>query len=851
MLPSLTVAFLIGLVCGSQTPFFPVVLFSLLAGVAIGLSLLERGGLLESRHGLFLYASLLSGVLYWSAATPPPAFHQAPLNRRDILQTEITGRVAAPVQHGPDRQTVLVETDEVNAESGRVRLVWREPGSALHHGDRIAFRAKLHPPSGSLNPGGFDYATYLERQGIDRVATVTGSDAVHLLESGARTWRWIARNQIDRWRGMIRDAAIHTLNQPALGIFLGIVIGERGHLQQELQEWFMITGTVHLLSISGSHLGLVALVIFWLVKRVVLWLPSALLLALSRTLTPSRIAILLTWPTVALYALLAGAELATIRSLVMITLALVAVWLGYERHLHHAMAAAALLIVVHDPRAIFDISFQLSFLSVLVIVQTAWWLMQWEEGTAHIERSVARTVAGYGRDALLLSASVTLATLPVVAIYFNQVPWMGILTNLIAIPFTGIVLVPLGLLAAVWTVVTGAGGLVMGWGLEQMLTWMVQGLRWCAGFPGGEWHIAAPSIPAIILFYAGLFVASASLVSHRLRIIGTGVVLLLVCWWISSPRLGLDGDRWRVTFLDVGQGDSAVIELLDGQTVLIDGGARYERFDMGRGVVAPFLWNRGIRRVDHVVGTHQQLDHVGGLIWVLRHISVGRYWGTGVERSEQFVADLKAALRDKHIHEQFAVSGQDVLRPGPCRLTILNPSEEAQIHLAAQHHSGTLLNNQSIVSRLQCGGHSILFAADIEVDGLRQLSEEGHRPVTLLKVPHHGARSSLDRDWLGQIHPGHAVISVGQANPYGHPVESVLQAYADQNVAVSRTDFDGAIWVTGRLSTSEFVVTRMRDLIPRPVEPQLCLWRCEQENWQRLWLQFVERDRFPFFRSLF
>ncbi len=840
MLPSLTVAFLFGLLCGSQIPFFPIALSSLLGIIAIGLSLLERLGLLEARHTLLLYVFLLSGVLYWSVATPPPSLHQPLPNRRDILQTEMTGRIVAPVQHGPGRQTVFIEADEAIQEPRRVRLVWREPGGTLLQGDRISFRAKFHPPSGSLNPGGFDYAAYLERQGIDLVATVTGSDAVLVFESGAGSWRWIAWNQIDRWRAIIRDAAIRTLSQPTLGIFLGIVIGERGYLQQDLQEWFMVTGTVHLLSISGSHLGLVALVIFWLVKRIVLWLPPTLLLALSRTITPSRVAMLLTWPTVALYAWLAGAELATMRSLVMITLALIALWLGHERHLYHALAVAAFLIVLHDPRAIFDISFQLSFLSVLMIIRTAWWLRRWNEGTAYCERSFTRTVAGYGRDALLMSGAVTLATLPVVAVYFNQVPWMGILTNLIAIPYTGIVLVPLGLLAGVWTVMADAKDLVMGKGQEQLLTWMIQGLRWCAGFPGGEWHIAAPSMPAIVLFYAGLIMASTSFVSRRFRVVGASVVLLLMCWWISSPRAGADHDHWRVTFLDVGQGDSAVIELPDGQTILIDGGARYERFDMGRGVVAPFLWNRGIHHVDHVVGTHQQLDHVSGLIWILRHISVGQYWGTGVERSEQFVADLKATLNDKHIPEQIAVRGQDLLRSGPCRLTILHPSEGATSDTLIRHHNGTSLNNRSIVSRLQCGAHSILFAADVEVDGLRQLGKEGRQPVTLLKVPHHGARSSFDLEWLGQIQPEYAVISVGQANPYGHPVPSVLQAYEDQNVVVSRTDLDGAIWVTGQLSTSDFRLTRMHDLIPKPVDLRFCLWRCEQENWHRLWLKFFD-----------
>ncbi|MBI3355498.1 MAG: MBL fold metallo-hydrolase [Nitrospirae bacterium] len=132
-----------------------------------------------------------------------------------------------------------------------------------------------------------------------------------------------------------------------------------------------------------------------------------------------------------------------------------------------------------------------------------------------------------------------------------------------------------------------------------------------------------------------------------------------------------------------------MIELPNGQTILIDGGARYERFDMGRGVVAPFLWNRGIHHVDHVVGTHQQLDHVSGLIWILRHISVGQYWGTGVERSEQFVADLKAALNEKHIPERIAVRGQDLLQSGPCRLTILHPSEGATSDMLIQHRMKT------------------------------------------------------------------------------------------------------------------------------------------------------------------
>jgi competence protein ComEC len=838
MLPSLAAVFVLGLLCGAQLSFFPLSVIVLLAGIAVGFSLLERAGHIDSRSALLLYSSLLLGVVYWSLATPTSEPRPTSLPLHETIHASVNGRVIAPVQHSVGRQTILVLTDESNSQAKRIRLVWRDPGITLHHGDHIAFQGKLHRPRGSLNPGGFDYAAYVERQGIDRMTTMTGAQAVTLLDTETPIGLWSLWNRIDHWRASIRAVALSTLSQPTRGLFLGMIIGERGYLEQELQDWFMVTGTVHLLSISGSHLGLVAIVAFWLVRRLVLGLPSALLLSLSRTVTPSKIAILFAWPTVALYALLAGAELATIRSLVMITLAMIAMWLGYERHLGHAMAVALLAILLHDPRAIFDISFQLSFLSVLAMVRMIVITTSANADLVEDDSQLRDRLMSHALKALSMSGAVTVTTLPLVVFYFNQVPWMGIMTNLIAVPFTGIILVPLGLFVALWTIMTGAESLILGSVMEQLFGLMVLGLQWCARFPGGEWYVAAPSIPALALFYSGLLVTSLRAIPWRVRVASAGLTMMLIGWWLSPPVSQADGDRWRVTFLDVGQGDSAVVELPDGQIVVIDGGGRYERFDMGKNVVAPFLWSRGIHHIDHVIGTHEQLDHVGGLIWVLRHLSVGQYWGGGGQRSEQFVEDLQAALRDHQIDQHIAVRGQDLLRSGQCRLSILNPPETSVVRESTQPPTGTLLNNLSIVLRLQCASSSILFAADIETGGLRQLNEEGYQPVTVLKVPHHGARSSLDVAWIQQLHPQYAVVSVGAANPYGHPVESVLQAYQDQHSTVFRTDRDGAIWVTGRLSTSELTVNRMRDLIVQPVDFPRCLWRCEYLNWHRLFLQF-------------
>ena len=833
MLPSLTVAFLLGLLGGSQLPFFPLFLFALFIGAALGFSIVERAGYLDTHRALLLYISLLSGLVYWSITTPAPHLHPPSSDFHNGMSATITGRVVMPVQYGVGRLTILLETDAMLMTSRRIRVVWRGADLTLHQGDRIMFQGTLHRPRGFLNPSGFDYAAYIERQGIDLVTTVSGPHAITLIKT-LLTWRWSFWSQIDQWRDAIRQAAVHTLGQPALGIFLGMIIGERGYLEQDMQEWFMITGTVHLLSISGSHLGLVAVVCFWTVKRGILWLPPSFVLALSRRITPSKVAILFTWPAVALYALLAGAELATIRSLIMITLGMVAVWLGHERHLGHAMAAALLIIVLHDPRAIFDISFQLSFLSVLAIIGMISRIRSGEEEDSDLHRNFQYWIRGHVREALLMSGAVTLVTLPLVAFYFNQVPWMGIMTNLIAVPFTGFVLVPLGLLISLWAIVADHDVLILAKGLEQLFNWMVAGLRWCAGIPGGEWHVAAPSIPTMVLFYAGVLLASIHAAPRRLRIVGAGIIVVLLGWWFIVPGMQGDGDHWRVTFLDVGQGDSAVIELPDGRAVLIDGGTRHERFDMGQRVVAPFLWNRRIHHIDFVIGTHQQLDHVGGLVWILRHMSIGQFWGGVIARPEQFAQDLQSALRIGGISEHVAVLGQDLLNSSACQLKILSPPKSVTGFDVARLQSGTSLNNQSIVSRLQCGVHSILFAADIETEGLSRLTSEGRLPVTLLKVPHHGAHSSLDRDWIRQLRPQYAVISVGATNPYGHPVRSVVQAYKDQETAVYRTDRDGAIWVTGRLSTSEFTVSRMRDLVIEPIDLLNCPWRCEYSNWYRL-----------------
>ena len=845
MLPSVTLAFSSGLLLGSLIPFFPFSLSILLLLAAIIQTVLEWRQRVWFRQATACFCCVLAGILFWFFAVERVA--HVPFLEKDFERPQsLTGRIIAPVQQSPDRLVIIVRLDPLAGRSDGqlvVRLTWRAPERLLYHGDRVRFRAKLRAPGGPLNPGGFDYAEYLERQGIDATTTVNGTDGVEFLESGRDNLQWMVWNQFDRWRGTIRLSALRVLEQPALGLYLGVIVGERGYLDQELRDRFMVTGTVHLLSISGSHLGLVAILTFLAVKHVILRLPSPWLLLLSRTVTPTRLAAIVTVVPVTAYACLAGAELATIRSLVMVVVALVAKWFGYEQRIFHALSVAAVAILWHDPRAIYDISFQLSFVSVCAI---AWWLCCWPDGEDQERRSSSQSlsyrIVRWGKDALLLSAVVTLATLPLVALYFNQIPWIGLFSNVIAVPVMGALLVPLGLAAAIAQNMVGEGLPFAGW-LQWSFDLFVSSVNNLSSLPGGEWHVASPSIPLMVVFYGCLLLMASISAQRWVHWASVSVLLVIFSWWVWSPRLLLDGDRFRVTFLDVSQGDSAVIEFPDGGVVLIDGGTSYGRFDMGRGVIGPYLWNRRIHTIDHVIATHPQLDHVGGLAWVLRHFTVKHFWGTGDTREELFYHRLQEAIGSQGLTEQSAKEGTEIVSDTNCRLIALNPSDamDMRLPISSRRVAGHTLNNKSIVTEFICGRHTILFTADIEQEALLRLSHRNHsEPVEVLKVPHHGAASSLELNWLDTVRPRVAVISVGHGNSYGHPAPAVVQAYLARGVSVYRTDNDGAVWITGRRSQPGVRIHRTREELIHPVTLSLVSWRDELENLKKLLARWEE-----------
>ena len=715
-----------------------------------------------------------------------------------------------------------------------LRLTWRDPDRDLHRGLRIRARTHLHAPSGTLNPRGFDYAAYLDAQGVDAVGSVSGAGAVEVLDFEPGTAAPFFSPLIEGWRSRVRSAA-ESLPQPSRGLFLSLTIGEQGFLAPEVREWFMTTGTVHILSISGSHLGLIALLSFALIRRGCLFLPSMMLLSLSRWLTPTRLAAALTLLPVVAYTMLAGAETATIRSSIMIAVGLWTVWLGAPHYLLHALAAAAGLTLLAHPTALYDISFQLSYISVWVLALAIEREVR-EEEPLELRSSVMGRTPYWLWESVRLTALVSLATMPLVACYFNQVSWMGLFANLLVVPFVGFIFLPISLLSAVWVIMAHSSMLPGAGVIDALGQSLISATHALAGLPGAEWFVAAPTLPTMALFYLLGWALMAGRPAEATPLLKGAMLTGLLCivaWWLWSPRPFSRDGQVRVTFLDVGQGDSTVIELPAGEVILIDGGATYERFDMGRSVVAPFLWNRGIRRIDHVIGTHPQLDHVGGLAWILAHVQVENFWSNGVVRDEDFWRKIERGLAQQHLQAKLAAEGELISTGVECRMTVVSPEANRGSSPRTKNES---LNNLSVVTELRCGDRRILFTGDIEREVLARLTRTGTLgPIALLKVPHHGAQSSLEHDWLNLIRPQIAVVSAGRRNPYGHPVREVLAAYRALGTQVWRTDEDGAIWVDLDLKQSRFTVHNAREWVLQSAIQSTDPWTIELDNVRRLW----------------
>jgi len=621
------------------------------------------------------------------------------------------------------------------------RSPWTEEGPALltesvHPGERWLFTVRLRRPHGHANPHGFDYEAWLLERGVGATGYVRQRG-----EQRRLGFRNSPLDYIEKAREAVRDRFHARLGAtPATGILAALAVGDQRAIPAEEWRLFNRTGVTHLMSISGLHVTLVSGLAAWLVSFGWRRVPAAALrLPARKAAAAAAIAAALG------YTLLAGFAVPAQRTFWMVTVVAAALWCGRIASPARTLALALAVVVAADPWAPLAPGLWLSFGAVALIFSVAsseWRLAQW------------------GR----MQWAITVGLAPAALLLFGQVSVAGPLANAAAIPLVSVVVTPLALMAVAPPFEFLLG--IAAWLVE----WLLSFLEWCAALPGALWQQHVPPWWAAALAMGGaVWMLAPRGVPWR-----AGGLALMAPVFVLAPPAPAPGEAW-ITALDVGQGLAVVVRTAT-RTLLYDAGPAYgPEADSGGRIVVPALRGAGVRGVDLLVLSHEDVDHLGGALSVLETLEV-RALATSLPRSHSLHALVPAPGR--------CAAGAAWQWDG-VRFEFLHPPPGWE---AARR------NNQSCVLRVEAGGASMLLTGDIE-----RIAEEALNKARvslrsdILLVPHHGSRTSSSEEFVAAVAPRWAVVPAGYRNRFGHPAREVLERYARAGVTVLRTDRDGAV----------------------------------------------------------
>ncbi len=684
----------------------------------------------------------------------------------------------------------VVRDGESFKNTGRVLVSVPFLDQPLNYGDRVRFLGSLRHPTNFNNPGGFDYQRYLATRGIWATTFIDDPRKIIRVATGQGHLFWI---WVELQRDRIRAFLDHHATKSSAPILKALILGERGTIPETVKEDFAISGAAHIMAISGLHLGIIAFFIF----RGLLWVfRQSEWITLKTNIF--KLSALLTIPPILLYTVIAGARVATVRATIMIIVYLVSILIDRPRNLYHTLALAALIITLIDPASLLEPSFQLSFTAVLAILYLTPKFSRFVKRDELIpmkQEGLVQWLSSWSRTLLLVSLAAIIGTGPFIAYHFNRFSPTGLISNFLVIPLLGFFAIPTGLFSSFISLVSTDLALpfirIASWVVELVVSM----IHLLASLPGVSFHVATPTVFEIALVYAFIAVVTNLRRSFFCKI-ALPVILCFgigdVGYWVIKTHFN---KTLKITHLDVGQGDSALIEFPGGKRALIDGGGFYDdSFDVGKNVIAPFLWKKKIQKIDYLVLTHPDPDHLNGLKFVARNFRVEELWDSGQMSNSPFFLEFMTIVKQKGIRRISLFRGDDPRVINGVVIQPLHPRRDAHRDLAETQKLTP--NNRSLVLKLILANQAVLFTGDIEKEAEAELIASGvDLRSRVIKAPHHGSLTSSTVPFLERVQPEIALFSGRPRRFYRLPNKRVLERYERLGARVLRTDLHGAITI--------------------------------------------------------
>lgn len=672
---------------------------------------------------------------------------------------------------------------------GRMMVYARETGGDVRYGDRVRFESPLRRVRPPGNPGAMRIDRIYREDGVAATGHVRSFASMRVV---ARGLGHPVRDAVERVRRRVHAQLDASLGTPHRELVAALLLGESGPIPRPVRDAYRDAGVAHILAVSGMNMtavaGITFVLVFWLLRRV-----PRLPLHINTVKVAAAASIV---PVVA-YAMLAGLSHSVTRAAIMAVMFPLALLLDRVRDLLTAIALAAILILLWKPDALFNVGFQLSFMAVIALVTvTPALFARWRARGSILDRRFpprSRRLADTLALGVISSAAALWATAPITAVHFNGFPLYGLVANLFVVPLFTLVIMPLVLAsvaalavhASLAHVVLVASGYAINVGSHV--------IRLFASIPGAYVRLPAPTAIEIVAWYA---IALVPFLRHRtaklaaagaivMVFAGTGVVIRLI------DRLD---DDLRLRVIDVGQGLAQLVEFPGGEKMLIDGGGQGgPTFDVGERVLAPYLWNRRIRRLDLVVATHVDSDHYGGLEFVLRQFAMGELWigDADPEPPPPGWTRMLDAAREKDVPVRRVSAAMAPLSIEDSAVEVLWPPGGGGAPTPDD-------NDRSLVIRVTHGANAFLLPADLTARMEESLVAAGRDlRADVLVASHHGAANGSSEALLAAVRPTHAIVSAGYANRHGHPSPETLRRLTEIGATIWRTDRDGLVTCRG------------------------------------------------------